>query len=122
MSNMGAPKDLSFLPEEMEKKLKDVDNYIFNKNKEKTDLETVIGERSAELVSLNTEKNNAVIELDRVTGLYKEKNREMDVRENRLKDEEARLTLWATELGKKEKQVNRYLAIFENMKNVIKAD
>lgn len=122
MSNIGAPKDLSFLPEDVEQKLTDIQNLIVNLNRQKTDLSLVIADKSSVLDSLNKEIENANTELTRITSLYEGQNKAMDIRELLLNQKEEKLTIWATDLEKKEKQVNRYLAIFENMKNVIKSD
>ncbi len=119
---MGAPKNLSFLPEDLEQKLKDIENHILSLNRQKTDLEICISDRKSELLSLTKEKENAIVELTRVTEVYEGKNKAMDSRELILNNREIYLNTLEKNLEKKENQVDKYLAIFHNMKNVLKSD
>ncbi len=116
---MGAPKDMSFLPEDVEQKLRDIENHIVSLNKQKADLDDAVSQKKADLASVCKDIDNANIELVRVTGLSEGKIAEMNARELNLNQRESNVETWANDLGKKEKQINRYLAIFENMKNVI---
>ena len=119
---MGAPKDESFLPEDLEKKLIEAENHIVSLNRQIRDLDTAVVQKTAELTAITKDTNTANIELERVTALYVGKNKAMDDRELRLNQMSDALVVRETALAKKEKQVNRYIAIFENMKNVIKSD
>ncbi len=116
---MGAPKDISFLPEELEQKLRDVQNTVNNLSGQKAALEKNIIEKNEELVSIGIAITNANVELSRITGIYEGRTKELNERDRKQNDRDAILSTWAADLEEKEKKINKYIAIFDNMKNVI---
>lgn len=119
MSGIGNTKVNSMLPEDIEQKLRDVQNIIANLINQKDSLELDISNKKIEQAKATELLNSANLELARVTGSTATKNSELNDREVKLSQKESALDVYANALKEKEERINKYLNIFERMKDVV---
>jgi chromosome segregation ATPase len=118
MSSMGKTVD-SNLPEDIEERLAKVHETI-------SIIERKIDEGEAKVTSLEVQEAYLTDkiatkekELDEVDKLCVSRVVDLDEREIKLSQKESALDVYANALKEKEERINKYLNIFENMKNVI---
>ncbi len=119
MSGLHSSKEVSSLPEDVEQKMSVIQETIASLARRKLDLENAVVAKNSELdqVTVRLEHTNA--ESQRITALYEEKMSTLNERENKLSQKESALEVYANALQEKEKKINKYILIFENMKDVI---
>ena len=119
MSGIGAPKP-SLLPKDIEVKLTEVKNTISNAGIKIKSLNAEIEVKTNELAVVTNSLNEAKEVYTKTIEDNQTALREVKDRENKLDQRESALNVYANALEEKEKKINKYLAIFESMKDVIK--
>lgn len=109
----------SYLPEELEEKLKKAQQVIAElvdvKEKAESDAESA----KIALASVNEQLTTAEKRLADITSLCDVTEAEMADRKSKLDQRESALEVYANALAEKEKKIDKYLKVFENMKDVI---
>jgi chromosome segregation ATPase len=119
MSGLGKPKKDSLLPDNIEQKIKDVQASILSSIQQKDELDKDISIKNTELKEVSSKVDSANIELERVLGAIETKQEDITKRETELTQKESALNVYATALAVKEKRINKYLGVFEKMKDVV---
>ena len=116
---MGKGAD-SILPEDIEARLANVQEKISGLERQIITLNDEIGSKNMELNEVNSRLETAKSELDKTTTNAAGISAGLADRETVVAQKESTLNVYANALEEKEKKINKYLAIFENMKDVIK--
>jgi chromosome segregation ATPase len=109
----------SILPEDVEEKLKKVQKIItdLGEQREKAEKDTEVAKTDLVVVLKSLEEAN--IKLSNVNSKCDVIEAEIKDRESRISQRESALDVYANALQEKEKKINKYLTVFENMKDVI---
>lgn len=122
MSGMGSQRESPFLPEDVEEELRKVQNTVVDLNLKKTSLENEVASKDAQLVEINLKIHEANILLDDVTSRCREVEKSIATKEIAFSQKEEIFKITLKETEEREQRVNRYLAVFENMRNFIGED
>lgn len=119
MSGISSKNVDTILPEDIEKKLADVQKIIADLMVQKDFYNRDVEVKRAEHIAIQKQIFDANTELNRITGLFESKKREIGDKEESLRLKESALNTYANALEDKEKRINKYLNIFERMKDVV---
>ena len=119
--NINALNDLNnaILPEDIEKQLGKVKTKIADLTSQNLALEKEHDDKVKLLDEVNIKINSANVELSRVEFLFNSIQKDLSDREVKLSNKESALDVYANALKEKEKKIAKYLAVFDNMKDVI---
>jgi len=106
------------LPEDIEAKIAAVHESISLLERTDSDLKTSIAQKQAEEIELNNKIVDATNTLNEVLEKAKEITVSLDEREIRINQKESALNTYANALTEKENKINKYLAVFDNMKKI----
>ncbi len=112
-------KTTSDLPEDIEAKMLAVQDIIGSLERKKFDLETSVSQLTVDQKNLNDSIILAKTELEKIESEQKTKNEELAERERKVAQKESALDVYANALTEKEGKINKYLAVFENIKKVV---
>jgi chromosome segregation ATPase len=118
MSGMGSTMS-SVLPEDIEEKLKNVQKIIADLESQKTFSEKEAEVAKAELATITKLLESARTDFDDVTSKIKLAESKFAEKEGNLARKESALEVYANALVEKEKKINKYIAVFDNMKGII---
>ena len=118
MSGFGNTKE-SILPEDIEIKLANVQRIISELGDLKLKIEDEVAQKRKDLEVITAKVEVANNELSTLNALYETKSLELKTKEEKVTQRESALDVYANALQEKEKKTNKYLSIFENMKDVI---
>ncbi len=119
MSGIGIQSVASLLPDDIEARLAEAQLAISKMNEQISSLQKCIDDKTNEQQIVAKKLVDTTEELNRVTALFESKKKEMSDKEESLNTKEAALTVYANALGDKEKKINKYLNIFDRMKDVV---
>ncbi len=117
MSTFG--KTNSNLPEDIEERIAAVQTKISLLERNKIDLESAVETKRKEASDLDIRISAARTELEKLLADHTDKILALEEREKQVASKESALNVYANALKEKEEKINKYLSIFENMKNVI---
>lgn len=109
----------SILTDDVENKLRKVQSDMINLIKERDTIDETLKQKREELTNIQGLLEKANIELDRVVIAASEGSAKLSEREEKIKQKESALDVYANALKEKEDKLNKYLAIFERMKDVV---
>lgn len=118
MSSIGKKID-SDLPEDIEARMSKVNEVISSLERKKIDLDISIENKINQELELVKKIDIAKTELERVNEECRQKTAALDEREVRIFNKELALSEHSEKLKEREIQINKYLAIFDNMKKFI---
>jgi chromosome segregation ATPase len=119
MSDIGTKNVGSLLPDDIEARLATVQEAISGVEREKLSLESEISLKKNELAIVDSQLEGAKIELSKIVSESTSITNLLREREDKASQKETALDVFSTELEEKEKKLNRYLLIFENMREVV---
>lgn len=117
MSDIGRSVE-SLLPEDIETRLANVQENISNLERRIIDLNKEVEEKLIEKNIVENQLGTAKNELEKATASFEIISLELNEREKIVAQKESTLNIYANALEEKEKKINKYLAIFENMKDI----
>lgn len=120
MSTFGTKNVSLDLPEDIEKRLVEVQENISILEGQIINTTNEIENKKLELDAINSRIENANIELNRKIVEGDKLIEELTEREQRLIQKESALDVYANALKEKEQKINKYLEVFEKMKEVVK--
>lgn len=118
MSGFGK-SNASILPEDIEVKLANIQKIIADLGDQKVAIEKDVEDKRIIQTALSEQISAANTELNRIVLESRAKIDELNDREGKITQKESALDVYANALQEKEKKINKYLSIFENMKDVI---
>jgi chromosome segregation ATPase len=119
MSLIGKINTESNLPEDIEKRIEEYKESISLLERQKLDLENSVGSKKIQEQELSQRITDAHNELNRIVAEQKTRISSLEEREEKISQKESALDIYANALKSKEEKINKYLAVFDNMKNVI---
>jgi chromosome segregation ATPase len=118
MSDFGTSKQ-SILPEDIEARLARVQENISILDGQIIKANTELESKKLELSSINSSIASAVEDYKNKVSAGEVLTKNLDEREAKLSQRESALNVYANALEEKEKQINKYLVIFENAGKII---
>ena len=118
MSGMGSTT-ASILPEDVEEKLKNVQRIITELSDQKISAEKDTEAARNNLAEVNKLLDEANAKLAETTSQQAVLETQMQEREGSIAKKESALEVYSNALLEKENKINKYLKIFDNMKDVI---
>jgi len=119
MSDMGTRSMGSLLPEDIEARLANVQETISGLERQMITLQSEVNHKQEERDVVENNLKVALIELDKIVAETNSKKSELADRETKITQKESALNVYANALEEKEKKINKYLAIFENAKDIL---
>jgi chromosome segregation ATPase len=118
MSSMGKTVD-SNLPEDIEERLTSVQEKISFLEREKITLESDVANKKGEQTTLNIQISEARLDYENIVNNGKKILEDLKNREERIVQKESAMDVYTNALKAKEEKILKYLAILENMKEII---
>jgi len=119
MSSIGKTNTELNLPEDIEKRINEVQQAVSVLERQKLDLENSVGSKKIQEAELSERITDAHNELNRIISEQKIRISSLDEREEKILQKESALDVYANALKSKEEKINKYLAVFENMKSIV---
>lgn len=119
MSGMGSRAVDSLLPTDIEERLAKVQLVISQLERQRMTLADDVEAKKALLVAVNADLTAANVELIKVKDSSETISAALSDRELKISQKESALNVYANALQEKEKKINKYLALFESMKDVV---
>lgn len=120
MSDMGSNKVESLLPEDIEAILNKINSEIADLERKKFDIIKEIEEKFAELALVKVNLVNSNEEYNKVISKIALAEEGFKERETKIIQKESALNVYANALTEKERKINKYLAIFDGMKDTLR--
>ena len=109
----------SILPENIEEQLVNVKTVVANLTSQNLALQKEHDDKVKLLSEINVKIDSANAELTRIEFVFNNIQKDISDRELKLSNKESALDVYANALKEKEKKIAKYLAVFDNMKDVI---
>ena len=106
----------SILPEDIEKRLANIQQIIADLDQQKQDGENYVAKLKSDISDLENKISTAKAEHERIVSLQISKDLELKDKESKLNQRESALDVYANALKEKEDKILKYIAIFEKMK------
>lgn len=119
MSGIGYRGADSNLPADVEAKIANVQAVISQLEAKIISADNQLESKKSELLVLKTNIDSANTEYNRVIALTEASSSSLSDREQKIAQKESALDVYAAALQEKEKKINKYLSIFESMKDVV---
>jgi chromosome segregation ATPase len=119
MSTMGHNNINSLLPADIEEKLSAAQETISNIERKIILINGELETKQNELALVTTQVFDANNDYKNIISRSEIINKELRDREIKLNQRESALNVYASALEEKEKKINKYLSIFDNMKGAI---
>lgn len=119
MSSAIGKRPADELPADLEEKVAAAQGVIAGLERQLFDLTELVGKKSAEEAALSARIEEARASLGRTVAEQEGRVAEIAAREEKVTQKESALDVYANALKEKEERINKYLAIFDNMKKAI---
>jgi len=120
MSTMGTNAFNSVLPEDIEKRLKSAQEIISTIEGKIVTAQNELEAKELEFKIINSKVEEATADYNNKVAKNEDILNTIKDRETKLAQKESALNVYTSALEEKEKKINKYLSIFENMKDVIR--
>lgn len=120
MSEFHVAKIDSFLPEDIESLLTKINQEIAALDRKKFDLTNEVEAKNSELESVKSNLKKAQDDYDEFISKTNTIDAGLKERELKVSQKESDLSIYSNALQEKEKNVNKYLAVFDGIRNVLK--
>jgi chromosome segregation ATPase len=118
MSSIGKTVS-SNLPEDVEERIAYIQESISLLERKNIDLDSEVEAKKNIVSGLNDKILVATSELNKIISEQETRISSLNDREAKIVQKESALDIYANALKEKEDRINKYLAIFENMKSVV---
>ena len=120
MSEIRGTKIDSLLPEDIESLINKINSEIAILDRTKFDLTNETEATRKELESVKINLKNAQDSYNKIVSESEAISSGLKDRENKISQKESALDVYANALQEKERNVNKYIAVFDGIRNVLK--